>query len=86
MLDSVESMMMHGLANPKFIEDSNSCPICSVLTISVLQHFAATNPLFLGCIACNGIVRPIARRANYTTWFIQRSVVKNFFFIQIKFL
>jgi hypothetical protein len=62
------------------IEDCNSWPICSVLTISVLQHFATSNALFLDCIACNGIARPIARSANYTTWFIQRSVFQNYFF------
>jgi len=70
------------------IEDSNSWPVCSVLTISVLQHFETTNALFIGCIACNGIARPIAGSANYTTWFIQRSVFQNFFFssFKIKFL
>ena len=69
------------------IEDSNSWPICSVLTISVLQHFATTTALFLGCIACNGIERPMARSANYTAWFIQRSVFRTFFFsFKIKFL
>jgi hypothetical protein len=69
------------------IEESNSWPICSVLTISALQHFATTNALFLGCIVCNGIVRPIARSANYTSWFIKGSVFQNFFFsFKIKFL
>ena len=60
------------------IEDSDSCQIYRILTISILQHFATTSAFFLCCTACNRIVRPIARSANYTTWFIQRSVFQNF--------